>query len=73
MEGIVLGGRYELVEKIGSGGMAIVFKARCRLLNRFVAIKVLKPEFTNDEEFVKRFRIEAQSAASLSHPNIVSI
>jgi len=73
MEEIVLGGRYELVEKIGSGGMAIVFKARCRLLNRYVAIKILKPEFTHDEEFVKRFRIEAQSAASLSHPNIVSI
>lgn len=73
MEGKVLGNRYELLEKIGGGGMALVYKAKCKLLNRFVAVKILRPEFTNDEEFVKRFRIEAQSAASLSHPNIVSI
>lgn len=53
--------------------MADVYKARCKLLNRFVAIKILKPEFINDEEFLKRFTIEAQAAASLSHPNIVSI
>lgn len=69
----ILGNRYQLLEKIGGGGMALVYKAKCMLLNRFVAIKVLRPEFTSDEEFVKRFRIEAQSAASLSHPNIVSI
>jgi hypothetical protein len=73
MEGRILGNRYELLEKIGGGGMAIVYKAKCNLLNRFVAVKVLRSEFINDEEFVKRFRIEAQSAASLSHPNIVSI
>lgn len=73
MEGRILGNRYELIEKIGGGGMAIVYKAKCRLLNRFVAVKILRAEFTNDEEFVKRFRIEAQAAASLSHPNIVSI
>jgi eukaryotic-like serine/threonine-protein kinase len=73
MEGQVLGNRYEVIEKIGGGGMALVYKAKCRLLNRFVALKVLRPEFTNDEEFVKRFRMEAQSAASLSHPNVVSI
>jgi serine/threonine protein kinase len=73
MEGQVLGNRYQLVEKIGGGGMAIVYKAKCMLLNRYVAIKILRTEFTNDEEFVKRFRIEAQAAASLSHPNIVSI
>lgn len=73
MEGKVLGNRYELIEKIGGGGMALVYKAKCRLLNRFVAVKILRPEFTNDEEFVKRFRVEAQAAASLSHPNIVSI
>ncbi|MCX7711938.1 MAG: Stk1 family PASTA domain-containing Ser/Thr kinase [Clostridia bacterium] len=73
MEGKTLGNRYELLEKIGGGGMAIVYKAKCTLLNRFVAVKILRPEFVNDEEFVKRFRIEAQSAASLSHPNIVSI
>ena len=73
MEGRILGDRYELVEKIGGGGMALVYKAKCRLLNRYVAVKILRPEFANDEEFVKRFRVEAQSAASLSHPNIVSI
>jgi len=73
MEGKILGNRYELIEKIGGGGMATVYKAKCRLLNRFVAVKILRPEFTNDEEFVKRFRVEAQAAASLSHPNIVSI
>jgi len=73
MVGRVLGDRYEVLEKIGGGGMALVYKARCRLLNRFVAIKVLRPEFTEDEEFVKKFRREAQSAASLSHPNIVGI
>ena len=73
MEGTILGNRYEVIEKIGGGGMSIVYKAKCKLLNRFVAVKILRPEFTQDEEFVKRFRIEAQSAASLSHPNIVSI
>ena len=69
----MLGNRYLLLEKIGGGGMAVVFKAKCTLLNRFVAIKVLRSEFTNDEEFVKRFKIEAQAVASLSHPNVVSI
>lgn len=73
MVGQILGNRYELIEKIGGGGMALVYKAKCRLLNRFVAIKILRTEFINDEEFLKRFRIEAQAAASLSHPNIVSI
>ncbi len=73
MEGQMLGNRYLLLEKIGGGGMAVVFKAKCTLLNRFVAIKILRSEFTNDEEFVKRFRIEAQAVASLSHPNVVSI
>jgi serine/threonine-protein kinase len=73
MEGQMLGNRYLLLEKIGGGGMAVVYKAKCTLLNRFVAIKILRNEFTNDEEFVKRFKIEAQSVASLSHPNVVSI
>ncbi|HYE80584.1 MAG TPA: Stk1 family PASTA domain-containing Ser/Thr kinase [Clostridia bacterium] len=73
MVGKVLGDRYEIMEKIGGGGMALVYKAKCRLLNRFVAVKVLRPEFTEDEEFVKKFKREAQSAASLSHPNIVGI
>lgn len=73
MEGQILGNRYELIERVGGGGMAVVYKAKCHLLNRYVAVKVLRSEFTDDEEFVKRFRIEAQAAASLSHPNIVSI
>ncbi|WP_077367357.1 Stk1 family PASTA domain-containing Ser/Thr kinase [Anaerosalibacter sp. Marseille-P3206] len=73
MIGKILGGRYEILEKIGGGGMALVYKARCQLLNRYVAIKVLRDEFTNDEEFIKKFRHESQAAASLSHPNIVSI
>ena len=73
MEGQILGNRYELIERVGGGGMAVVYKAKCHLLNRYVAVKILRSEFTDDEEFVKRFRIEAQAAASLSHPNIVSI
>ncbi|MEN8904714.1 MAG: protein kinase, partial [Clostridiales bacterium] len=73
MEGKILGNRYELIEKIGGGGMAIVYKAKCTLLKRFVAVKILRNEFNNDEEFLKRFQIEAQAAASLSHPNIVSV
>ena len=71
--GSVISSRYEIKEKIGEGGMAIVYKARCKLLNRLVAIKVLKEEYSKDEMFVKRFRAEAQSAASLTHPNIVSV
>lgn len=73
LEGRMLGSRYEIIEKIGNGGMATVYKARCHVLNRFVAVKVLKDEFTTDEEFIKRFAGEAQAAASLTHPNIVSI
>ena len=68
-----LGNRYEILEKIGEGGMATVYKAKCRLLNRYVAVKVLKDEYSKDTLFVKRFKIEAQSAASLTHPNIVSV
>jgi eukaryotic-like serine/threonine-protein kinase len=73
MEKNILGGRYELIEKIGTGGMAFVYKARCKLLNRYVAVKVLRPDFVNDNEFIKRFSVEAQAAASLSHSNIVPI
>ena len=73
LKGRLLGNRYEILEKIGSGGMATVYKAKCHVLNRYVAIKILRDEFTTDEEFVKRFEVEAQSAASITHPNIVSI
>lgn len=73
MSSRILAGRYELLEKIGDGGMAVVYKARCRLLNRFVAIKILKPEFTKDHKFIDSFRRESQAAASLSHPNIVNV
>jgi len=73
MIGHTLGGRYELLARVGGGGMALVYKARDLLLNRYVAVKVLRQQFTHDEDFVKRFRREAQAAASLSHPNIVSI
>ena len=71
--GRLIGNRYEIIEKIGVGGMATVYKARCHVLNRYVAIKILREEFTTDAEFIKRFNSEAQSAASLTHPNIVSI
>ena len=65
--------RYEILEKIGSGGMSDVYKAKCHKLNRLVAIKVLKSEFTSDATFVSKFKMEAQAAAGLSHPNIVNI
>ena len=66
-------GRYEILEKIGSGGMSVVYKAKCHTLNRLVAIKVLKEEFASDENFVSKFKMEAQAAARLSHPNIVNV
>lgn len=71
--GKIIGNRYEILEEVGLGGMATVYKAKDHVLNRFVAVKVLKDEFTTDNEFIKRFNTEAQAAASLSHPNIVSI
>ena len=71
--GKIIDGRYEIIEEVGRGGMAIVYLAKCLVLNRYVAIKVLRPEFREDEEFIKRFKIEAQSAGNLSHPNIVSV
>lgn len=73
MNGTTLSGRYELIERVGGGGMALVYKALDTLLNRYVAVKVLRQQYAHDEEFVRRFRREAQSAASLSHPNVVSI
>lgn len=73
INGNLIGNRYEIVETIGKGGMAIVYKAKCLMLNRYVALKVLRPEFREDKDFISRFKAEAQSAGSLSHPNIVSI
>ena len=69
--GTVLSGRYEIIEKIGSGGMAVVYRGRDKKLDRYVTVKVLREEFIGDEEFIERFRSEACSAARLSHPNIV--
>lgn len=73
MIGTLLGNRYEILEQLGGGGMAIIYKARDNILNRLVSVKILRPEYTCDGDFVKRFRREAQAVASLSHPNIVSI
>ena len=72
-KGTFLGGRYEILEHIGSGGMADVYKARCHKLNRYVAIKVLRREYCDNESFVRKFTVEAQSTAGLIHPNIVNI
>ncbi len=71
--GKTIGNRYEILEEAGNGGMATVYKAKDYVLNRYVAVKVLKDEYTTDSDFIKRFNTEAQSAAGLSHPNIVSI
>ena len=71
--GMFLQNRYEIIEVIGSGGMSDVYKAKCHKLNRLVAIKVLKEEFSMDANFVSKFKMEAQAAAGLSHPNIVNI
>ena len=73
MSSKLLLGRYEVIEKIGEGGMSVVYKAKDRLLNRYVAIKILRPEFIRDEQFVENFRKESQAAAGLSHPNIVNV
>ncbi|MDO4176426.1 MAG: Stk1 family PASTA domain-containing Ser/Thr kinase [Bacillota bacterium] len=69
----VLANRYELFERVGEGGMSVVYKAKDKLLNRFVAIKILKPEFINDQKFIESFRRESQNAASMTHANIVNI
>ncbi|WP_298837037.1 protein kinase domain-containing protein [Clostridium sp.] len=73
MIGTFLLNRYELLENIGQGGMGTVYKAKCHVLNRFVAVKILKEELSDDEEFVSRFKREATSIAKLSHPNIVNV
>lgn len=72
-KGMFLADRYEILEQIGTGGMSDVYKAKCHKLNRYVAIKVLKKEFSEDKTFVSKFRAEAQSAAGLTHPNIVNV
>lgn len=69
----ILGNRYEIIKKIGDGGMAFVYKAKDILLNRIVAVKVLRPEFVDDDEFLGKFKREAEAVASLSHPNIVNV
>jgi eukaryotic-like serine/threonine-protein kinase len=73
MIGHVLGGRYDVLDRVGGGGMALVYKGYDQLLHRKVAIKVLRQQYVHDEEFIRRFRREAQAAASLSHANVVSI
>ena len=73
MIGTILGNRYEIIEKIGEGGMAKVYKARCNKLDRFVAIKVLKEEYLNDKDFVEKFKGEGRAVGSLSHNNIINI
>lgn len=73
LEGKLLANRYEIIKKVGNGGMATVYKAKDMSLKRYVAVKILRDEFTTDEEFIKRFECEAQSAANVSHSNIVSV
>ena len=70
---MLIGDRYEILEKVGTGGMSDVYKAKCHKLNRFVAVKVLKQEFSENENFVSKFKVEAQAAAGLMHPNIVNV
>ena len=72
-KGMFLADRYEILEQIGTGGMSDVYRAKCHKLNRFVAIKVLKKEYSEDKTFVSKFRAEAQAAAGLTHPNIVNV
>lgn len=71
--GTLIGNRYEVIEQIGTGGMATVYRAQDQRLNRYVAVKVLKTEYSEDKKFVAKFRQEAQSVASMSHPNIVGV
>ena len=71
--GMLIGDRYEILEKIGTGGMSDVYKAKDHKLNRYVAVRVLKQEFSENTNFVSKFRSEAQAAAGLMHPNIVNV
>ena len=72
-EGIFLGKRYEILERVGSGGMADVYKSKDHKLNRYVAVKVLKSDYRSDEVFIQKFVSEAQAAAGLMHPNVVNV
>jgi serine/threonine-protein kinase len=72
-EGTLLNNRYQLLQRLGTGGMAEVFRARDAMLERYVAIKVLRPDYTGNQDFQDRFRQEARAAANLSHPNIVTV
>ncbi|MGN1183934.1 MAG: protein kinase, partial [Oliverpabstia sp.] len=72
-EGMIVGERYEIISRIGSGGMADVYKAKDGKLNRLVAVKVMKAEFSEDKNFIAKFRKEAQAAAGLAHPNVVNV
>ena len=71
--GMLIADRYEILEKVGTGGMADVYKSKDHTLNRYVAVKVLKQEFSENANFVSKFRVEAQAAAGLMHPNIVNV
>ena len=71
--GMYISDRYEIIDKVGSGGMADVYKAKDHKLNRLVAVKVLKQEFSENANFVSKFRAEAQAAAGMMHPNIVTV
>lgn len=73
MEETILGNRYQIIRKIGDGGMAFVYQAKDKLLNRIVAVKVLRPEFADDEEFLAKFKREAEAVANITHPNIVNV
>lgn len=73
MEGRLLDGRYEIIQRVGGGGMAVVYKAKDILLGRYIAVKVMNPSLSNDEEYIQRFNREAKNAASLSHPNVVGV
>src|SRR5208337_2171400 len=73
MVGQILGGRYEIIARLGSGGMSHVYQARDTILNRIVTVKILRSDLAEDKDFMRRFQVEAQAVASLSHPNIVSI
>ena len=73
MEHKLLGGRYELLDIIGEGGMGTVYRAHCRVLDRTVAVKILKPELKNDPSFIEKFKIEGLAAAKINSPNIVNV